>query len=396
MLHCQHLPSNSTRFGRLNTFIGSAVLGALFSTLQVLPTSYELYWALEFLASLTSTGTIATSIVFNMEWVTSKYRVRLSNFSSILRIMVNYLTISFTAWYFSDNFTAFKLSLSIPGFFVIFLYLIFGESPKWLITQKKFTQAIKSISRAAKINRKPLQPYLIRQIEDSAMFASKEKALDQQSTKVTFGDILRNRILAVRLFVISSIWLLAMYSFFGILFASTKVHSNKYLSFMIIGLADIPGNIINATLMDRIGRKITIGSALLIYGAFLLASTQMPADGIMRLLIFFLGKTSLACAVTGLYPYSSELWPTSVRGTAFSFSSMTGRLGSIIASVSGLLVHYHEHLPVFTYSTTAIIASLLFFLILPETMHCERLPDTIEEALDIGKSRKRLSKNEKH
>lgn len=357
--------------------------------------SFELYWAFEFLASLTSTGMVAAGVIYNMEWVTSKYRVRSNNVLMVVQTTSMYTGVSLAAWYFSVNFIAYKLALAIPGFVAIFLYLIFGESPMWLFTQNKFAQAIKSISKAAKFNGKPLQSHLIRKIEDSSTFVSKGSALHEQSIQVTFGDLLKSRILVFRLLVISLVSLIIMFAYFGIILGSVNVHNNKYLSFLIIGLADIPGSIINTFLMDRLGRKITIGAALFIYGMLLFASTQVPADGVYRLTLFFISKISLTCAVIGSHTYSLEFWPTSIRGTAYSISAMNGRLGSIIASVSVLLVKYHEHLPVYLYASAAIFGAFLLFAFLPETLHCDKLPDTIEEALAIGDGRKRQPKKRK-
>lgn len=68
---------------------------------------------------------------------------------------------------------------------------------------------------------------------------------------------------------------------------------------------------------------------------------------------------------------------------------MAGRLGSILASMSVVLVEYHVDLPAVLYASGAILGSVLLFSFLPETMHCEKLPNTVEEALAIGKGVKK-------
>lgn len=357
--------------------------------------TFELYWTLEFLASLTSTGMIGASYIFNMEWMTAKYRVRSNTILMTVDVFLSFPLISISAWYFADNFIVYKLVLAVPGFLAIFMYFFLGESPKWLLTQNKYSKAIKSISKASRINGKPLQSQTIQEIQHLSTLATLEKSNDDQSNKVSIGDLLRNRILAFRLFIVSIVWMCAFFAYFGIFLGSTKVHSNKYLSFVIIGWADIPGTVINTFLMNRVGRKMTIGTTLPVYGLMLLISTQVPADGIYQLILFAISKTALTAALLGLYTYTSEFWPTSIRNTAYNIGMMSARLGGIIATVTGLLAEYHVHLPIVLYASASIVASILLFTLLPETMNCDKLPDTMEEALAIGKGRDKISRNTK-
>lgn len=324
-----------------------------------------------------------------MEWVTANYRIRSTTIFMIMDIAVAYLGIGWAAWYFADNFIAFKLALSIPGFFAIFIYYFLGESPQWLMSKGKHSQAIESLSLAGKINGKPLQPQTIQQIEKDAMFADKQTdATDKQSNNVTIRDLLRKKVLLFRLVVVSLVWMIASFAYYGVLYGSTKVHANKYVSFVVVGLADIPGTALNALLMDRVGRKWTIAPTFFIYGVLLLLYTQIQLDGIYQLILFFTAKMFLTAAVIGIYPYTSELWPTEIRNTLYSISSTSGRVGSIIAALTLSIGDYYAHLPPILYASAAIVGAILFIAFLPETVHCKKAPDTIEEALAIGKNRK--------
>lgn len=370
-----------------------AILGAIFSSLQALPASlmtFELYWVFEFLASLLSTGMIEACFIYNMEWVTANYRIRSTTIFMLMDIVVAYLGIGFAAWYFADNFIRFKLAMSIPGFFAIFLYFFLGESPQWLLSKNKYSQAIKSLSKAGKINGKPLQPHTIKQIEKASTLAGEQiDETDTQSNIVTIRDLLREKVLVFRLVIVSIVWMIGFFAYYGVLYGSTKVHGNKYVSFIVVGLADLPGTALNAFLMDRVGRKWTIAPTLFIYGLLLLVYTQVSMDGIYQLLLFFISKMSLTAAVIGLYPYTSELWPTSIRNTLYSISSMSGRVGSIIAALTLSLSDYYAHLPPIMYASSAIVGAILLYVFLPETVYCEKAPDTIEDALAIGKKKEK-------
>lgn len=58
----------------------------------------------------------------------------------------------------------------------------------------------------------------------------------------------------------------------------------------------------------------------------------------LSLAVFLLGKLSIAMVATTLYVYTAELYPTSHRHSLFAFSSMIGRIGSILAPLTPALV----------------------------------------------------------
>lgn len=375
------------------------ILGTIFSALQALPAAFmtfELYWVLELLASLSTTGMIGAGLIYNMEWVTAKYRVRMNAIILFMDIVMMYAGIGLAAWYFADNFIAYKLALALPGLIIIFLYFILEESPQWLLTQNKYNRIIKSITKAAKINRKPVTATTLRHIEILSVLSSAEIAADDRSMKLTLIDLLKQKTMAFRLLVASLVWLCGFFAYYGVLLGSAKVHSNKYFSFLLIGLADVLGAILNAFLMDRIGRRLSIGGAFPVYAILLLASVQLsPDQEIIKLILFVISKTAIAEALIGLYLYTTEFWPTSVRNTAYNMTTTVGRFGSILASLSVFLSEYYVHLPMFLYASSAIIGSILLFAFLPETMNCDKLPDTIEEALVIGRRRQKQCNNYK-
>lgn len=48
-----------------------------------------------------------------------------------------------------------------------------------------------------------------------------------------------------------------------------------------------------------------------------------------------IGKAGVAAAFTGIYIYTSELFPTEVRNMALGISSTAGRVGGLIAPYAG-------------------------------------------------------------
>lgn len=385
------------RFGRLRTFVGCLLLGSIFGCLQVLPIplmSFQLYGALEFLTAFVTAGVLGAACTYNMEWVTAAYRSYV-NCTSLLMDALHPTVLGLAAWYFHASFVAFKLSLALSGFVMILVYFMLTESPQWLLARRKYSRLIASIAKAGKVNGRPPSAKLIEQIQREPQQTPKEVHNDgsgDDGNRVTIRDLFGHKALVVRLAVLSFCWLSAVFAFYGIMLGSTKVHDNKYVSFILIGLAAIPGALLPMITLDRAGRRMTIGIALLVMGAMLLISTQLSTDlEAIQLALFFISRAAVKIATAGLSTYTTELWPTVVRNRAFNICSFFGRIGGILGTLSVMLARYYSRLPLILYGTTAIVAAILLFALLPETKDCGKLPDTIDEALAIGRPTKRQS-----
>ena len=58
----------------------------------------------------------------------------------------------------------------------------------------------------------------------------------------------------------------------------------------------------------------------------------------IRLLVYMLGKFGISAVMMMLYLYTSELYPTVYRHSLLGFSSTVGRIGSIVAPLTPVLV----------------------------------------------------------
>lgn len=349
--------------------------------------SFELYLALEFWAALSTAGILGTVFIYNMEWTTSKHCVLLNSLSAIPN-SIGAALIGLAAWYYQDDFTKFKLVLAVPSVSIIFLYFILEESPRWLLACQKYEAAIKSIKNAGRINGHPPHERTIEHIQNCLTGAFLQNTESSTDDRVTIPNMLKHRILAFRLGVLSFVWLFTLFAYYGVVLGSTDVHENKYFSFIIIGLAEIPGALATIFVLDRFGRRTTVGVTLLIYGFTIIAASIVPAtESLYQLTLFFVGKASLASTLVGLYTYTVELWPTAVRNTAFSICSTAGRIGSILASLSVLLARYGAFWPTLLYGSVTISAAILVFVSLPETSKYAKLPDTFDEAINIGSTK---------
>ena len=103
------------------------------------------------------------------------------------------------------------------------------------------------------------------------------------------------------------------------------------------------------------------------------------------------GKLSITATFGAIYIYTSELLPTSVRTAALGTSSMFGRIGAIVSPYIAALKIYGMWIPLVIFGANALISGLLI-LLLPETLGLD-LPETVKDALKLGKESERISNN---
>jgi putative MFS transporter len=133
---------------------------------------------------------------------------------------------------------------------------------------------------------------------------------------------------------------------------------------LIIYLAQIPGYYSAAFLTERLDRKWTIVLYLLLGGvaAFFLSGARDAAAITMSgfCLSFFMNGT-----YAGIYAYTPELYPTSIRSTGTGVASSFGRVGGLAAPlIIGFTYARIGFVGVFTMTTCVLVLGALAVAIL--------------------------------
>ncbi|NHN59668.1 MULTISPECIES: MFS transporter [Halorussus] len=122
-----------------------------------------------------------------------------------------------------------------------------------------------------------------------------------------------------------------------------------YVYFLLIGLVQFPGYFSAAYLVEKVGRKPTLGSYLLLSGLFTFVfAASMPdvslfGAGLSGFWPFFGGLLAASFFTLGawgaIYAYTPELFPTEVRGTGNGFAGGVGKIGAVVGPIlAGALV----------------------------------------------------------
>ena len=105
--------------------------------------------------------------------------------------------------------------------------------------------------------------------------------------------------------------------------------NHVYLLLTLSALSQFPGYAAAIWLVERIGRKPTLAAFLLLGGLSGYAFAAADSSSMYVISLFFVGFFNLG-AWGAVYPYTSELFPTRVRSSAFGLLEGVGK-GAAIA-----------------------------------------------------------------
>ncbi|XP_063826951.1 organic cation transporter protein-like [Ostrinia nubilalis] len=370
----------SDRWGRKKALILSCTLVGAIGSLKAFSISYEMYVIVEFLETVAGASAFPAAYILTIELLGQDKRVLTTAFLGIMLVLGGLsfamLAKTFTYW------RTFILVVYPPSLlFLLYIYLL-PESIRWLLSKGRKDEAVEIIMKAAKTNNVTLSDETMKQLTEEKTKPIEEK-LEAKNEQGLWMQVLRSPIIMTRLAICSWWWITCTFVFYGLAINSVSLAGDKYTNYMLVVSVEVIAVVTNALVLDRIGRKRTLLAAYVVCGFACVAITFVPKDlSWLATLLYLLGKIAITQAFSGIYMYTSELFPTHARHSLLGFCSMVGRVGSILAPQMPLLAIYVEWLPSVLFGATALVAGALM-LTTPETLNT-RLPDTIQEAEQLA------------
>ncbi|KAL0904616.1 hypothetical protein M5K25_026745 [Dendrobium thyrsiflorum] len=278
---------------------------------------------------------------------------------------------------------------SVPSFLLLLFYRIVPESPRYLCMKGRTSEAMHILEKMARTNRVTLPPGVLvsdirTELDENPHPSESTHLINVQDKKTAVVDEGEPKTGGISAFakllspeLIRSTLLLWItffgnaFSYYGIVLLTSElsggsskcasetiirhsVGSSLYKNVFISSFAEVPGLLLSATIVDRLGRKLSMSAMLFISCAFLLPLVVQQNEAITTALLFG-ARICISGSFNVVYVYAPEIYPTSLRTTGVGTASSVGRIGGMLCPLVAVALVHGCH---------QTIALLLFELVL--------------------------------
>lgn len=361
----------SDYIGRKTGFQATVLIDSIFGFLSALSPSYLWLALLRGLTGFGVGGTLPVDYSIFAEYLPrekrGRYLVYLESFWALGTILGAGL-----AWLIVPSF-GWRVLLAvsaIPGIVVYFIRRYVPESPRYLLISGRTEEVREILKQVAAENGKELSIGQIRPLE---------------KTKKVTVSALWGRGFARTTLMLWITWFCISLSYYGVFIWLPRIFIAQGFTFLktyentfIMALAQVPGYFSAAYLVEKAGRKLTLGIYMLLSGVFTYLFAAAGSETAIVSSAVFMSFFCLG-AWGVLYAYTPELYPTEVRSTGMGWSSgMTRIAGALAPTLGGLLLPISLLLPLGLYAATFIIGGLAVLALGIETMR-QPLLDVVPE-----------------
>jgi MFS transporter, putative metabolite:H+ symporter len=307
------------RMGRKQVFQTSILWYSVFTALTALAWGPTSLMALRFLAGIGLGGMLVVDPSLLAEYLPPQRRGR---FLVLLDFFwpIGLLLAIGLSWVFLDRLGGawrwLFVAAALPAFLAAVARRALPESPYWLARRGRRTEAVGVL---AAITGHP--------VDGDSLAVSQEPS---SSPRELFGPRLR-----ATSTVIVLVWVALNVSYYGlfiwlpgVLGAQGTVALNVYVLLALVALAQFPGYAASLWLVEAWGRKPTLAAFLALGGVSALTFALAHSTAVYVAALFFVGFFNLG-AWGAVYPYTSELFPTRLRSTAFGMVEGVGKAAAI-------------------------------------------------------------------
>jgi MFS transporter, putative metabolite:H+ symporter len=312
------------RIGRRQIFQYSILWYALFTALTAVAWGPWSVMTFRFLAGLGLGGMLVVDPSMLSEYLPPQRRGRFLVFLDfwwpvglLLATGLSYIFLGPTFDRFGDDSWRYLfLAAAFPAFLAFLVRRTLPESPYFLARRGRSKEAAEVLTE---ITGRPVSA-------DQVDAAPEPRS----SARELLTGALRGRA-----FVTGLVWIALNVSYYGlflwlpfVLQAEKSFTIDVYLLLTLSALSQFPGYAAAIWLVDRIGRKTTLASFLLLGGLSAYAFAAADTEAVYITALFFVGFFNLG-AWGAVYPYTAELFPTRLRSSAFGLMEGVGKAAAI-------------------------------------------------------------------
>ncbi|WP_394661050.1 MFS transporter [uncultured Acinetobacter sp.] len=349
------------RFGRKTMFATTLLIYSLATAACAFAPNLTWLLVFRFIVGVGLGGQLPVAVTLVSEYIPSHVRGRfivlLESFWGLgwlVAALVSYFVIPKFGW---------QIAFLMGGLPALYVYVIIKKIPEsipYLINRGRIDEAhelVQEIERQAGV---PVIEHLV-----VKPVAEKQRVSFKQLWSGAF---------ARRSLMLWLIWFGIVFSYYGIFTwlpsllvkqGYTVVQSFEYVLIMI--LAQLPGYVCAAWLIERLGRKATLAS--FITACAISAYLFGQADSMFSVMVWGCLMSFFNLGAWGvLYTYTPEQYPANIRAFGAGWASAIGRIGGITAPivVTHMMVGHDGFHQVFMMFTLVLLAVALVIVVLGE------------------------------
>ncbi|KAF7112161.1 hypothetical protein RHSIM_RhsimUnG0254400 [Rhododendron simsii] len=358
--------------GRKGSLTVVCILNAVFGILTALAPDYWTYALLRLLTGFSTGGVGLCAFVLATEPVGPSKR-GVAGMSTFYFFSTGIALLSAIAYLFK-SWRSLYIATSIPSLLFLFVIVPFvSESPRWFLIRGKPNKALKIMREIAKYNGRSLPDNVMLALDEETKEPAngEQKKGENEAKQAISGsliDVVRSRLMRVRLFLSVAINFLCSVVYYGLSLNVVNLGTNLYLNVFLNAVAEMPAFLLTAILLDRFGRKPLAIGTLWFSGFFCVLGCLVGGDGawkVVRMACGILGIFGMAGTYNLLFIYTVELFPTVVRNAALGCASQAAQMGAIFTP---FVVVLGGRLPFAVFGVCGVVGGLLAFC-LPETLN---------------------------
>ena len=258
------------------------------------------------------------------------------------------------------------------------------ESPRYLLSKGKVDDAMEALEEIAAYNKK-LMPICDFQTRGGPPEASAEGKANERLSTI---DLFRDWNVALITVTVTYLWFSTNVAYYGMSIELSRIGSNVYDSVVYSSALEAPAYLSTGFVLKYFGRKSVMTVCLLQGGICCLISAFLAdwkgAHTLVQILAFA-SKFGITLSFSVVYVYTSELFPTSLRGVAYGVANVGARLGGVLAPE--LLL---AKTPSIIFGAIAILGAIASAAFLPETKDAGTL-ETLADMKDLGGKRSKAT-----
>ncbi|CAL4079383.1 unnamed protein product [Meganyctiphanes norvegica] len=363
------------RIGRLKTLM-MALLGTIcFEGFSAFSQDYYMMLVLRYLGGVCMAVVILVSFVLSQELLGTSKRsicgIMTGGFFAIGIGLLSGLAASV------DDWRVLTLATSLSGIVFLIMPFILPESPRWLVSQGRMKEAKAILEHIA------LQNGTADKLPSRWDMAA-EKGKDKSKDKKAAGlhDLASHPYVLMLTLIQLYSWFVNSATYYGLTMAAGEIGSNVYTSTALSGLVEIPAYLLACSVVNRIGRRLTLCGFMVFGGsACILIQLIPPQYQSVTTSLALCGKLSIAASFSVIYIHSAEIFPTVIRNSGMGIVSVAARVGGIMAPFIIMLGDYIPNLQ-FSFLGLMTVSAGLLNMKLPETMG-RPMPETIDDILAL-------------